>query len=323
MYRHAPWVTSHLRTFYAGLFKRIKLSDLLYDGNFIPCSADFAMMYPMLEMAAERSKFIPDVLYVYNRQNPISYFRIAQEDTSFLEIFIRGKKKYKRLEGSDITKSVKKKQGVDCIILSEDSPHKLLAFLKSAVSNLRSTGQVVVMYTASSDENYQDYQKVINKVFGLQFIQYHEHTFKDTLLQTLGSFGSDHVLLARDAGTVIDAIDLAECAQKLESSQAHGFYLTLGKNIKNNTALTREQQLPPHVFIGDDVYAWQFVRGEHSWRMPNSLSFSLYKKLEVYSQLKELNFDSVATLEQVWSKTMIKEDALGLFYGTLKVVLGK
>lgn len=69
-FRSSPWVTSHLRTFYAGLFKRIKREDFLYKGDFYPTTSDQAYMLPVLELAGTRVKFIPQVLYVYNNLNP-------------------------------------------------------------------------------------------------------------------------------------------------------------------------------------------------------------------------------------------------------------
>lgn len=66
------WVTSHLKTFYAGLFKRIKLEDLQYNSKFFPMANDVAMMMPMLEMASNgHISFISDVLYVYNHCNTL------------------------------------------------------------------------------------------------------------------------------------------------------------------------------------------------------------------------------------------------------------
>lgn len=66
-YRNYYWVTSHLRTCYAKLFKQIKKEDLMYKGLFLEYAWDLAIMYPMLEMSQYHSKFIPDILYVYNR----------------------------------------------------------------------------------------------------------------------------------------------------------------------------------------------------------------------------------------------------------------
>jgi len=71
-YRKAEWVASHLRTFYAGLFKKISQEHFLYQGEFLPMGWDLAFMIPMLEMADGRFRFIDEVLYLYNRSNPIN-----------------------------------------------------------------------------------------------------------------------------------------------------------------------------------------------------------------------------------------------------------
>lgn len=74
--RIVPWCFSHLRTFYAGLFKQIKKNDLLYKGKFFASAADLATMYPMLEMAGfDHINFVNKVLYLYNITNSNSFFR--------------------------------------------------------------------------------------------------------------------------------------------------------------------------------------------------------------------------------------------------------
>lgn len=95
------WVLSHLRTFYAGLFQMIKLEDLLYQGNYYPMGADIATMYPMFEMAAERARFIPDILYVYNDANQLSFFQTQENKQRQIWDHIKKQKKYTRLESVD------------------------------------------------------------------------------------------------------------------------------------------------------------------------------------------------------------------------------
>jgi glycosyltransferase involved in cell wall biosynthesis len=75
-YRKEAWVTTHLRTFYAALFKRIQREDLLYKGNFYPMAGDLAFVFPLLEMAGDHVRFVPDILYLYNRGNPLSDHKI-------------------------------------------------------------------------------------------------------------------------------------------------------------------------------------------------------------------------------------------------------
>jgi len=70
--RKKHWQTSHLRSFFAGLFQKIKKEDLQMDGKFFSVCCDVAEMLPMLEMAREKALYIPDILYIYNKMNPIS-----------------------------------------------------------------------------------------------------------------------------------------------------------------------------------------------------------------------------------------------------------
>ncbi|MFZ4772791.1 MAG: glycosyltransferase family 2 protein [Chlamydiia bacterium] len=72
-YRSHPFVSSHLRTFKAWLFKKIDVGDLCYRDKFLDIACDTAMMYPMLEMASNRHfLYIKKVLYIYNTLNPIT-----------------------------------------------------------------------------------------------------------------------------------------------------------------------------------------------------------------------------------------------------------
>ena len=101
-FRQYKWVTSQPRTFRAGLFKRIKKEDLLYEGKFYPMAWDLAIMYPMLEMAAKgHIRFIPDVLYYYNHHNPISDHNKNKDLQMKMTMDVVNKKPYKALESLD------------------------------------------------------------------------------------------------------------------------------------------------------------------------------------------------------------------------------
>lgn len=99
-------IPSHLRTFYAWLFKAIKVEDLLYEGKFFEMSWDCAMMFPMIEMAGERHQFINEIMYLYNTQNLISDHRKDQKLQTSLAQYIRSKQRYTRLN-KKINKSKK------------------------------------------------------------------------------------------------------------------------------------------------------------------------------------------------------------------------
>ena len=91
---------SHLRTFYAWIFKKIALKDLLFNEKFFPMTWDMAIMYPILEMAGERHLFIDEVNYVYNMDNVINDGKVNAELQRELDLYIRNMPPYLRLENA-------------------------------------------------------------------------------------------------------------------------------------------------------------------------------------------------------------------------------
>jgi len=93
---------SHLRTFYSWLFKKIELEDFLYDGQFVPMTCDMAIMFPMLEMAGERHKFISRKIYVYNSFNPINDNKTNALLQQMLDWHLRNNPRYQRLKEENL-----------------------------------------------------------------------------------------------------------------------------------------------------------------------------------------------------------------------------
>jgi len=84
--RRAPFRVSHLRTFRAGLYHKIKEQDPTFsclkdsNGEFYKMTYDVAMMLPLLEMAGkEKVVHNKSILYIYNRENPISDDKVNQQ----------------------------------------------------------------------------------------------------------------------------------------------------------------------------------------------------------------------------------------------------
>jgi len=73
-YRHSDvWVCDHLRTGYAKLFKNVKLTDIIFEKKFCIVKTDCADMFPVLEMAGMLHYLIKQPLYIYNKDNTLSY----------------------------------------------------------------------------------------------------------------------------------------------------------------------------------------------------------------------------------------------------------
>tara|TARA_Y100000593_G_C4322258_1_gene344525 strand:+ start:266 stop:1012 length:747 start_codon:yes stop_codon:yes gene_type:complete len=98
-FRESQWMSSHMRTFKIKLWNQIKKEDLLEpDGRFCDGAWDMVFMFPMLEMSGQKSHFIEDILYIYNRSNPLNEDKVDHRRLIMSEQRIRKMKKYGRVE---------------------------------------------------------------------------------------------------------------------------------------------------------------------------------------------------------------------------------
>jgi alpha(1,3/1,4) fucosyltransferase len=97
-FRDYPFVSSHLRTFYAGLYQRIRPTDVKDDGGqFFTIAGDVAQMFALQEMAGPHGRFVAEVLYRYNRENPLNDDKVDRAAQLRAERAIRIKARYGRV----------------------------------------------------------------------------------------------------------------------------------------------------------------------------------------------------------------------------------
>jgi hypothetical protein len=80
------------------LFKKIEIEDLLDGDEFFSMTWDFAIMFPMIEMAGNRHAFISDIVYVYNTANQINDNKVNAQLQRDLDIVLRNMPCYQRLD---------------------------------------------------------------------------------------------------------------------------------------------------------------------------------------------------------------------------------
>jgi len=98
-FRFYHWSASHVKTYYATLFHKINKKDLMYNGKFVHVASDVAFMMPICEMASNgHIKFIPEILYIYNIENPLNDDTTKRQEVVEVDRAIRDKKRYKPLK---------------------------------------------------------------------------------------------------------------------------------------------------------------------------------------------------------------------------------
>ena len=97
--RNGRFTASHIRTWRAFLWRKIKEEDLKDEnGTYWKVTGDLSFMFPMLEMSGEkRYIFMEDVNYVYNELNPINDHKVDLTLVNVVADKIRKMKPYKIL----------------------------------------------------------------------------------------------------------------------------------------------------------------------------------------------------------------------------------
>lgn len=313
-YREYDWITSAPRTFYACLFKQIRLESFLIDSQFFSTTCDLACMFPMLEMAAGRIHCISDIIYVYNCQTPNNDCKRHLQKQLHAGYVIRAQKKYQRLEQLPISSMASSDHSVSCLILSADTPTALAQSLSSVDSYVHGNATIAVLYTASHDTIASSYRQLLNNYPSIIHIQATPTTYKYALTKILDQIETRYLLLTCDDYAFINSVDLTLCSRMLDQTKAHGFYLALDIESTIHPLLERNQEIPPYTHIQDTICAWQFYTGDYAWREHATLAMCIYTTQDIQKACQETRFNSLTTFADAWYKQAIDMQSVGLFF---------
>lgn len=317
-YREYDWVTSHLRTFYAGLFKQIRLQDLMNEGKFFTSACDFSYMFPMLEMAAGNIQFIDQVLYIYNTKNTINLFKTFLQQQLHNNYIIRSKQKYNPLKVAPWDVRTKK-NNADFYLFAQDKPSHTAQTLNAVMRTITGITHYYVFYYAIKFQHVEDYKNLTKQFPAVHFIEIDPTNFKHKLEAELLVSSSDYVLCAKDNVIITEKINIAHIIEVMRMTHAHNFSLSLGLDIHESFILDRSLKQPPCVQIKKGIYAWQFKNGEQEWRNPYSLNMTLYRKQEFETACVNMSYDSTDSLEKGWQFEMIDLEMVSLCFEKSKI----
>jgi glycosyltransferase involved in cell wall biosynthesis len=309
-YREYDWVTSAPRTFYAWLGKRVALESLLHHGQFFLTTCDLALMFPMLEMAAGRISFIPDILYLYNQTPQNDCNRRLQLQLN-VEYAIRAQKKYTPLKHP---LSSTTDESVSCLLVSRDNPEQLAYILTHYEEYAHGLNHCYILYETSDSSIAAQYKEIITNYTWVTGYNVDSSCYKNKLCTLLKFCVTPYILLTDDAHLPHSLIDISACAHLLNQTKAHGFYLTLDIARNSHHLLARAQEVPPYTVLEHDICAWQFYTGDYAWREYNTITMNIYRTSDLYAACSESQCNSHETFAQIWRLQPVDMRSVGLFF---------
>ena len=255
LYRETYWTPGQLRTFYAWVFKRIKLEDLLWDhddpsfGKFYPASCDLAFSYPMMEMVGKRFKYIDQVIYIHNVQSPINDFKVNRIPQIIASNILLHKNKY---EPVTIPPARTKKpfKGVDIFVIADSLSDNYSLTIDSCIESVKGFKNIYVIDTKGlSIAEYKDGELTNRQNF---------LSLKQLFVKSLHNwwYSSEHVFFIPNGMRCSEKIDAQDIIRELDGGQAFGCFPAL--------AITDPSEAPC-VHLHDGYYVWRLAYADQSW----------------------------------------------------------
>lgn len=323
--RHQITGKPRFKTFYASLFKAVKMEDFFFRGEFVDDRHDAAYFYPLLEMAGSHAIGMQSSFCEFIHKDDVDTARPSRKASLTCERRIRQAKSYDPLEALPTPLSPEK---ADLLIFSYNRPMQLWALLESIDKYMKGLESIYVLYRSSSEPFAKAYDEVKAAFPSVQFIQQSEKPFQDFQPTTLdilfNKTKSDYILFAVDDMIMKDSVNIPDCLKILEETKAYFFSLRLGKHIEYCYMGDFPEEVPHHLNLLGNFMAWQIDAAQGDWMSAESVDMNIFRKSDLKEPLTTIEFRNPNDLEWLWSeffkKNKISRKRIGVAYQTSKVL---
>lgn len=256
MFRDYPWVFSHMRTFYAGLFKQVPVGYFIYNNSFLQATCDLAIMFSLLELAGGRAYCIEDILYTYNTLNMQSDCHTRMLEQIHNDHWIRARKPLKPLTmhpGYELP-HLEPKLFNWHISTANSSACKESCF--SAMEHGLTPNQITIFYTIQNNAIDDDY-KILGRILSATTvgIESNGHA-KSTLLAELDTIpDGSYILITTDTCKWQGTVDWYALMKTVTQTKALSYVPTMSTTILYDPTIhpTGISLTPLH----DEYYVWK------------------------------------------------------------------
>ncbi len=324
--RRASTGGPRFKTFYASLFKKVKLEDFFFRGSFVDDTHDSGYFFPLLEMSGSHSLALHSSFCEYVQKDDFDAERPSRKASYKCHQRIRSSTPYTALASLPTTPASSEKTA-DLLIFSYDRPLQAFALLESISQNLTGMRAIFLLYRTSSERFAKAYEELKRQFPQVHFIAQSEkpaEDFQTLTLQAVFEGPSEYIVFSVDDMIVRDKVDIKECIQAMEKTGAYFFSLRLGKHINYCYMGKFFTDIPRFIEFDQGLLGWQLDASQGDWMYPNSIDLHLYRKKDLQQILKNTSFHHPTELEILWSRYPISlkeaRKRIRLCYSTSKAL---
>lgn len=296
---------THVRTIKHKIWKLITGDYLKHSqtGKYYDSCGDVAIMVTALEMAGyDRVKFIPDILYIYNRETGFNEDKVSQSQHLNM-IDIMNKNPHPLYV--DLTPD-KCKYDTDIIVFSKDRACQLDAFLRSMEIHHKDLDlcNVSILYKASDEQYQAGYDKLIEK-YPYNFVK--ETNFKNDLVGIYERGTSDYVQFFVDDN--IFKNDFKFTDDEFKTFQNDNSILALSLRLHPGIAYCHpmKKSVIRPTTVGN---VWNWKNADGDWGYPMSVDGNIFRRREIDVYVKGFIYNNPNTFEAMMATTPLQNDKM-------------
>jgi glycosyltransferase involved in cell wall biosynthesis len=264
-YRDYPWIMSHLRTYYAGLFKHIPVGYFIRDNDFLQATCDLAIMFSLLELSGGRAQCIDDVIYIYNTTNFNSDCYTRQREQIHNDHWIRARKPLQPLSEHPAYGAKKSLPMLYNWHLSCDGVDACQAYCNTLAVGGLAPEMVTIFYDDTDD-------------------------CKETLLAQLNELADESfILLTTDGCAWQTPVDWHDVIKAITKTKALSYVLTQGIEDYPDQSLQAILKQPNLVWLYNHYYLWKPSAAQGAAHHPYAAPALLLAKPQLYYALSQVN----------------------------------
>lgn len=293
-YRSFSRHTSQQRSFYAWMYRLIKLEDFFFEGRFLPAANDLATSFPLFEIAGGLHRCLAGTdLYAYNRATALNDDKLFSQLQQRIDKSLRQRKKYNKID-QPILKKFSIDKSVDFILLLDTvSLQALNTYLNNVATKLFNLGKIYICCNSINKEQENELKK-LNPHFVIHFCQ---GNIAECFYSMVKNASSNSVVINTSLELPKKQYDLRTVSKMLNKTHAFCCDLLLDKNPSI------------YEYLAFDMAAWQNMVDQELVKK-NALKLQVFLKDELLSIITKFKCDSLFELKKMW----IEDEAINNCY---------
>lgn len=303
-FRTQEGIIWHLRSFYAWLYKQLKLEDLFWDGRFFKRAGDSAKIYPMLELAGFHYRYNKRPLYLFNARDTRISHQTNHDLGRSAHYNVLKRARYSALKQPQPSRESRVITARTIALLFTQTTKKLDEYLSELI--VQQEIHKIIVIAENYVQQIESYQKIKKEFPFIEFIFCNQSkNMIEKLRKAIGNTDNTFIMCLENENFFSDTCDIKRCVRMLERTRAASIFMQAPEMLV--------PQQGPCEYVDYNVWAWQAGFSTLDWQHTHALSNCIYRADDLLKLFSQINCQHIASIKKGLASVRYSPTTIWLF----------